>query len=99
MAEPSWKNCKDCCEARLSYPTDEARDIIKSQNLSCGSQLRELQGTINLSTLCSKCIIITPCSVCKQIILTKDEEGANRLEISNWDKEPICAECKKTVSQ
>jgi hypothetical protein len=50
-SEPSWKNCKDCCEARLSYPADEVSSIIRSQNLTCGSQLRELEGTINLSTL------------------------------------------------
>jgi len=95
-SEPSWKNCKDCCEARLPYPREEVRSIIRSQNLSSGSQIRELEGTINLSTLCSKCIIITPCSVCKEIILKKEEEGANRLEISNFDKEPICSLCKNS---
>ena len=93
--EPSWKNCKDCCEARLPYPTEEIREIIRRENLTTGGGLRELEGTINLSTLCDKCIKITPCSVCKEIVLTQ-KEGCNRLEISNWNKEPICAECKKT---
>jgi hypothetical protein len=56
----------------------------------------ELQGTINLSTLCDKCIIITPCSVCKKIISTphKYTGGTIRMEISNFNEEPICTECK-----
>lgn len=97
-SEPSWKNCKDCCEARLPYPTEEIQNIIKSNSITTGCGMRELQDTINLSTLCDKCIKITPCSVCKEIVLTQKEteEGCNRLEISNWNKEPICAECKKT---
>ena len=93
--EPSWKNCKDCCEARLPYPTEEIREIIRRENLTTGGGVRELEGTINLSTLCVKCTKITPCSVCKEIVLTQKETGCNRLEISNWNKEPICAECKK----
>jgi hypothetical protein len=95
MAEPSWKNCKDCCEARLPYPTEEIRSIIRRENLTTGCGLRELEATINLSTLCSNCIITTPCSVCKENVSTQ-KEGSNRLEISNWDEEPICAKCKKT---
>ena len=96
--KPSWKNCKDCCKATLSYPSNEVHRISQENQLSCGSQMRELQGTINLSTLCKKCIIITPCSVCKQIISTSNnhKSGKNsiKLEISNFNEEPICSECK-----
>ena len=89
--KPSWKNCKDCCKATLSYPSNEVHRISQENQLSCGSQMRELQGTINLSTLCDKCIIITPCSVCKKNISKND---TIRMEISNFNEEPICTECK-----
>ena len=111
--EPSWRNCKDCCEATLTYPSEEVDRIAQENQLSCGSQFRELQGTINLATLCNKCILITPCSVCKKIVSTQQGDSENckeesegednnsyesghtiRLEISNYNQEPICSECK-----
>ena len=94
--EPSWKNCKDCCEAILPYPSKEVDGIARENQLSCGSQIRELQGTINLATLCDKCIIITPCSVCKKIVSTQKKKSRHtiRIEISNYNQEPICSKCK-----
>jgi hypothetical protein len=95
-SQPDWKKCEDCCKATLSYDSNEVDRISQENQLSCGSQMRELQGTINLSTLCDKCIIITPCSVCKKIISTphKYTGGTIRMEISNFNEEPICTECK-----
>jgi hypothetical protein len=89
--QPNWKNCKDCRAARLPYPCEEVEKISRKNQLSCGSQMRELEGTINLSTLCDKCIIITPCSVCKKNI---SSNHTIRMEISNFNEEPICTECK-----
>jgi len=102
--EPSWKNCKDCCKATISYPSEEYERISRNNQISCGSQNRELQGTMNLATLCDKCIKITPCSICKKIVLTQEGEEdkevdesmghKNILEISNYNEEPICSDCK-----
>jgi hypothetical protein len=89
---PSWKSCEDCCKARADIPHNQLNKIANINNLSCGSQYRELYGTVNLSTLCNKCISITPCSVCKKIIPDADEDV--RLEISHWNEEPICTTCK-----
>ena len=100
----TWRNCEDCCKAKRPWPYKLLERIAKENNFICGSQYRELNSTVNLSRLCDKCIIITPCSLCNTIILKSDlecdkelddEDNPIRLEISNWNEEPICTICKE----
>lgn len=108
--EPSWKSCEDCKNAKKPWPTKQLQTIAKQQHFSCGSQYRELYGTVNLSTLCDKCIVKTPCSICKKIIPFEDDSDCEcdeldeyededykkvHLEISHWNEEPICTTCKE----
>ena len=100
-SKPAWKNCQDCVKAKLPWPHKELNQIAKQQGFSCGSEYRELNGTVNLETLCDKCILTTPCSVCGELIpkpnrLVRSEEGweRNTLAISNYNSEPICVKCK-----
>lgn len=102
-AKPSWMNCEDCCKSERPLPFKEIERIAKENGFSSGSQYRELISTVDLSTLCEKCIVITPCSVCKEIIpkvedtdcdSSEDDSVSIKLEMSNYNKEPICSTCK-----
>ena len=46
------ENCKDCCKATFPCPYEEIDRITRENQFRCGSQTRELQGTIHLSTFC-----------------------------------------------
>ena len=105
--KPSWKDCEDCCNAEKPYPHEKMEKLAKAQGLSTGSAYRELVGTVNLQTLCEKCILITPCSVCNKILSDieddssdeeeeeEDDDASITMEISNFDQEPICSKCIK----
>lgn len=93
--------CDDCKSAKNPWPTEKIQEIISRQHLSTGSQMRELYSTVNLQTLCDNCITKIPCSVCKFIIerneedSDSDDEESVLMEISEWNDEPICSECKE----
>ena len=108
--KPSWKDCEDCCNAEKPYPHEKMEKLAKAQGLSTGSGYRELVGTVNLSTLCEKCILVTPCSSCKKILSDIEDDSSDEeeeeeheedhdksitMEISNFDEEPICSKCIK----
>jgi hypothetical protein len=73
------KPCEDCSKAE-NFPQ------LKEHQFTTGSQFRELYGAINLRRFCDKCL--KPCSVCKKTVQHP------HLEVSNYNGEPICSECK-----